>query len=507
MGQDVDRTMFSRRDRQKYRSKVQRCLDALDPDAARAPVRPRRADDRRRGGAEPRRRRELVPALRGPEVLEALAARSSSPSWAAGTWSSTCRPGRCPATSGASSSTSSPTSSASAGARPPTCGARLAVIGILPTIEPQHLVVDALSSEDRYAVLNEQLMTPARRAHPARHRGRRPVRPPLRRARSPVRRLRLDRARGGVHVDAAAPAGAPGRVRRGTGTPRSAWRACSWRWGRTRRSCSVAAVGRDADPAVRAVVRRAHGGAAQPGRAAAGVVRRAVDQLDPRPVRARTAATSPALLPRHRGHRPDGRARRGPGAAAGRAAAAQRHDLALEPAGVRRRRRGAARARGEPGAARRADRRRHGGQRAVLLRAAADAGGGRAAAVELDVVRGGARRTSPPPRGTGIDGPLYWPGVRLDPARRAGAAQAAAAGRRRAARAGGWRRGDRPLPRRSSSGAASPGAPGRRGSSTRWPALERRGADRAAALRGMLARYLEHSEANEPVHTWPVPRG
>ena len=29
MGQDVDRTLFSRRDRQSYRSKVQRCLDAL----------------------------------------------------------------------------------------------------------------------------------------------------------------------------------------------------------------------------------------------------------------------------------------------------------------------------------------------------------------------------------------------------------------------------------------------------------------------------------------------
>jgi gamma-glutamyl:cysteine ligase YbdK (ATP-grasp superfamily) len=35
--------------------------------------------------------------------------------------------------------------------------------------------------------------------------------------------------------------------------------------------------------------------------------------------------------------------------------------------------------------------------------------------------------------------------------------------------------------------------------------LEARGADREAALRGMLARYLEHSAANEPVHAWPVP--
>ena len=26
----------------------------------------------------------------------------------------------------------------------------------------------------------------------------------------------------------------------------------------------------------------------------------------------------------------------------------------------------------------------------------------------------------------------------------------------------------------------------------------------STALRGMFGRYLEHSEANEPVHTWPV---
>ena len=37
-------------------------------------------------------------------------------------------------------------------------------------------------------------------------------------------------------------------------------------------------------------------------------------------------------------------------------------------------------------------------------------------------------------------------------------------------------------------------------------ALEDRGASRTAALHGMFARYLEHSAANEPVHSWPLPR-
>ncbi|SDQ39484.1 glutamate-cysteine ligase family protein [Quadrisphaera sp. DSM 44207] len=36
-------------------------------------------------------------------------------------------------------------------------------------------------------------------------------------------------------------------------------------------------------------------------------------------------------------------------------------------------------------------------------------------------------------------------------------------------------------------------------------ALQERGADRVAALRGMLARYVEGMHANEPVHTWPLP--
>jgi hypothetical protein len=38
------------------------------------------------------------------------------------------------------------------------CGAQLAVIGILPTLQPRHLVVEALSAEPRYVVLNEQML-------------------------------------------------------------------------------------------------------------------------------------------------------------------------------------------------------------------------------------------------------------------------------------------------------------------------------------------------------------
>ena len=37
-------------------------------------------------------------------------------------------------------------------------------------------------------------------------------------------------------------------------------------------------------------------------------------------------------------------------------------------------------------------------------------------------------------------------------------------------------------------------------------ALERMGADRSAAIRGMLERYLDGVTNNAPVHTWPIPR-
>ena len=89
---------------------------------------------------------------------------------------------------------------------------------------------------------------------------------------------------------------------------------------------------------------------------------------------------------RGRGSARDARARRRP--APRRAPPAQRDDLPLEPADLRRRRRPAPPPGGEPRAARRPDRRRHPGQRRVLLRPAAGAGRGGAAGVVADVVLG-----------------------------------------------------------------------------------------------------------------------
>ena len=130
------------------------------------------------------------------------------------------------------------------------------------------------------------------------------------------------------------------------------------------------AVARDADPAVRAGRRHPQRGAQGAGRAAAGVVRRALDHLGLRPVRGERPLL-PGAAADHRRRGPGGGARGGRHPAALRAAAAQRHDLPLEPAGLRHPGRPPAPAGGEPRAARRPDRRRPDGQRGVLLRAGA----------------------------------------------------------------------------------------------------------------------------------------
>src|SRR5690242_20838956 len=128
------------------------------PDAARAPVRPRRADDRRRGGAQPRRRR---PGTRAAQLAGARrVARRGLPA-GAGPLEPGAQPAARPLPGDQWRRFEHQLTDQLGLARTAAdaCGARLAVIGILPTIEQRHLVVDALSREDRYAVLNEQLMS------------------------------------------------------------------------------------------------------------------------------------------------------------------------------------------------------------------------------------------------------------------------------------------------------------------------------------------------------------
>ena len=99
----------------------------------------------------------------------------------------------------------------------------------------------------------------------------------------------------------------------------------------------------------------------------------------------------PALLPISSEEDPVAVLDAGRGATSGRAAAAQRHRLPLEPARLRHQRRQAPPAGGEPGAAGGADGRRHHGQRRLLRRAGACVGRRGPADLDADVVPGGER--------------------------------------------------------------------------------------------------------------------
>ena len=176
----------------------------------------------------------------------------------------------------------------------------------------------------------------------------------------------------------------------------------------------------------------------------------------------------PALLPETTDENPEEVLAVRQGAAAAGTAAAQRHRLPVEPAGVRRRRRPAAPAGGEPGAAGRAHRRRRAGQRRVLLRRAHRAGRRGPAGVDEDVVRrreGQLRRGRPAGRRRGV----LLARLRRGDLGRTAAAAPAAQGRRGAGPVGG-------RPRRPGIGtwasfgtAARPGATVRGGRSRRWP--------------------------------------
>ena len=118
---------------------------------------------------------------------------------------------------------------------------------------------------------------------------RRPRRGPRHRHRRPraaAHHHRLDHPRGRLHEHPAAHPGQPGGLRRRTGTPPRPSPASSSRSAPTRRSCSASELWRETRiAAVRAGHRHPQRGAQGAGRAPAGVVRRAVDHLDLRPVR------------------------------------------------------------------------------------------------------------------------------------------------------------------------------------------------------------------------------
>ena len=187
-----------------------------------------------------------------------------------------------------------------------------------------------------------------------------------------------------------------------------------------------------------------------------------------------------------------------------RAAPAQRHDLPLEPADLRRRPRPPAPARREPRPARRA-------RPWSTSSPTPPSTTGWCASSPRTTGRCGRRCRSRPPRRTSTRRPRRHRRAGLlagrggGAGRRARTAPAAAAGPRGARPPGASTPPTATACSGSSSAAASPCATAPRGRAPSSTAsTTSAGCDRDEALRRMTVRYLELMHANEPVHDWPL---
>lgn len=157
MGQVVDRTTFSRRDRQRYRIKVQRCLDALEQLLLTYPF----PDSEPMTGVEiefnlvdP----ELAPSLNGHDVLDTIS--SGEFQTELGRWNLELNlpPRPLPGDQWKQLEHELLDLLAGAGAKAGDLHTQLVMIGILPTLESGHMVADSISPDDRYLALNDQML-------------------------------------------------------------------------------------------------------------------------------------------------------------------------------------------------------------------------------------------------------------------------------------------------------------------------------------------------------------
>ena len=158
MGQDVDRTTFDRHARQRYRANVRRCLDALGVMLREHPF----ATDEPMTGLEVELNlvgEDLEPALRGVDVLASLG--SAEFQTELGRWNLELNlpPRPLPGDEWRHFEQQLLDELAMVRAKAQDHGTQLAVIGILPTLAQRHLVEDAISPDERYRLLNEQMLS------------------------------------------------------------------------------------------------------------------------------------------------------------------------------------------------------------------------------------------------------------------------------------------------------------------------------------------------------------
>jgi hypothetical protein len=158
MGQDVGRTTFSRRDRQAYRNRVQTCLDVLAVMLREHPF----ARDEPMTGIEVELNLvddALDPSLTGADVLHSIGGGEFQSELGRWNLELNLPPRPLPGEEWRQLEHQLVEELTIARAHAGRLDAQLAMIGILPTLQRRHLVAESLSPDGRYAMLNEQMLT------------------------------------------------------------------------------------------------------------------------------------------------------------------------------------------------------------------------------------------------------------------------------------------------------------------------------------------------------------
>jgi gamma-glutamyl:cysteine ligase YbdK (ATP-grasp superfamily) len=156
MGEDVASTGFTRQDRQRYRAKVRRCLDVLGRMLAESNF----DFERPMTGLEIEFNlidSDADPAMKNAEVLSAIANDDFQTELGQFNIEINVRPRGLAGSAVVDLERDLRASLNDAEQRSRTVGAHIVQIGILPTLGPEHLTIDALSANPRYALLNEQI--------------------------------------------------------------------------------------------------------------------------------------------------------------------------------------------------------------------------------------------------------------------------------------------------------------------------------------------------------------
>lgn len=157
MGEDVSRTVFTNRDRTRYRQKVRRCLDVFAL----------MLHDLRFDGERPMTGLELeislvdaeaAPAMRNAQLIEVLADPAFQTELGRFNLEINARPRLLAGAGFEEYEHDLLACLARADANAAKVDASVVTIGTLPTVAQQHAVVESISTEPRYQLLNEQMV-------------------------------------------------------------------------------------------------------------------------------------------------------------------------------------------------------------------------------------------------------------------------------------------------------------------------------------------------------------